>query len=110
MNWSMDWAWWKKDPKAVERSNRLLTFFQSEGLRTYGNQYRLDGTKLAGGQPIGLMACNATAALAADAPYAIDFVKAFWECKPPIGRFRYYDSMLMMMALLHCSGEFKVYL
>ncbi len=110
MNWSMDWNWWKKDPKAVERSNRILNFFLSEGIDTYGNQYALDGTKLAGGRPVGLVACNATAALAANIPEAAGFVKALWECKPPTGTYRYYDSMLMMMALLHCSGEFKAYL
>ncbi len=110
MNWSVDWAWWKKDPKAVERSNRLLHFFQSEGIGRYGNQYKLDGTKLADGQPVGLIACNATAALASHTPISLKFVKALWLCEPPTGRYRYYDSMLMMMALLHCSGEFKVYL
>ncbi len=108
MNWSMDWAWWGKDKRAIDRSNRLLTFFRNEGLSTYGNQYTLDGKKLGDGRPVGLVACNATAALAADSPYAIEFVKAFWECEPPTGRYRYYDAMLMMMALLHCSGEFKV--
>lgn len=110
MNWSVDWLWWQKDSKAVERSNRLLDFFYKEGINTYGHQYALDGTKLANGQPLGLVACNATAALAANSPHAKEFVKVLWEREPPTGLFRYYDSMLMMMALLHCSGDFQVYL
>jgi oligosaccharide reducing-end xylanase len=62
------------------------------------------------GQPTGLIAANATAALASTSPEALDFVKAFWLCEIPRGRQRYFDGMLMMMAMLHCSGEFKVYL
>jgi oligosaccharide reducing-end xylanase len=110
MNWSVDWAWWKKDRYAVSRSNRLLHFFISEGFDTYGHQYTLGGLKLDTGRPIGLVACNATAALAADTPYASQFIKALWNSSVPSGRYRYYDAMLMMMALLHCSGEFQVYL
>ena len=110
MNWSVDWSWWKKDKRSVIRSNRLLDFFASEGLDTYGLQYTLDGKKLKDGQPVGLIACNAVAALAADTKVAPEFVKAFWQCETPTGRYRYYDGMLMMMALLHCSGEFKMYL
>ena len=110
MNWSVDWSWWKKDKRAVIRSNRLLDFFASEGLGTYGLQYSLDGKKLKDGQPVGLKACNAVAALAADTKMAPEFVKAFWQCEIPTGRYRYYDGMLMMMSLLHCSGEFKMYL
>lgn len=110
MNWSVDWLWWKKDEKAVGRSNRLLQFFSGEGLADYGNQYTLDGKKLESGQPAGLIACNATAALAANTANTTDFVKALWYLQVPTGRYRYYDAMLMMMALLHCSGQFKVYL
>ncbi len=110
MNWSVDWLWWRKDEKAVSRSNRLLQFFSGEGLTDYGNQYTLDGKKLDPGQPAGLVACNATAALAANTSVATGFVKALWYLQVPTGRYRYYDAMLMMMALLHCSGQFKVYL
>jgi oligosaccharide reducing-end xylanase len=110
MNWSVDWAWWQKDSRAVERSNRILGFFAKQGMKTYGNYYTLEGKKLGEGQPTGLIAANATAALASTSPEALDFVKAFWLCEIPRGRQRYFDGMLMMMAMLHCSGEFKVYL
>jgi len=110
MNWSVDWSWWKKDAAAIERSNRILVFFKKQGMVNYGNQYSLEGKMLAGGQPVGLLACNATVALAADQGIATDFIHAFWKCNIPTGRYRYYDSMLMMMGLLHCSGNFKVYL
>jgi oligosaccharide reducing-end xylanase len=79
-------------------------------MSSYGNQYTLDGKKLQSGQPTGLIACNATAALADTSTNALKFVRTLWDRDVPTGRYRYYDSMLMMMALLHCSGEFKVYL
>ncbi len=36
-------------------------------------------------------------------------VKALWETPVPTGRYRYYDGMLQMMALLHCSGKFRAW-
>ncbi|HWI94197.1 MAG TPA: glycosyl hydrolase family 8 [Flavisolibacter sp.] len=110
MNWGVDWSWWHRDERAIQRSKRLLKFFESEGMSSYGNQYTLDGKKLQSGQPTGLIACNATAALADTSTNALKFVRTLWDRDVPTGRYRYYDSMLMMMALLHCSGEFKVYL
>jgi oligosaccharide reducing-end xylanase len=56
-----------------------------------------------------LVAMNATASLAADHPRRLDFVRALWEQPIPTGRYRYYDGMLYMLALLHCSGEFRAY-
>lgn len=110
MNWSMDWSWWRKDARQVELSNRLQAFFEQEGLDAYQSLYTLDGHKLGGGQTTGLVAMNATAGLAADHPRRIAFVKALWERPVPTGRYRYYDGMLYLMALLHCSGRYKAWL
>lgn len=109
MNWSVDWSWWAKDPRQVQLSNRLQAFFESEGLDRYESLYTLAGEKLGGGQTTGLVAMNATASLAADHPRRLDFVRALWEQPIPTGRYRYYDGMLYMLALLHCSGEFRAY-
>lgn len=110
MNWSMDWAWWAADTRQVELSNRLQTFFESEGLDSYESLYTLDGKKLGGGQTTGLVAMNATAGLAADHPRKLKFVQRLWNLPIPTGRYRYYDGMLYMMALLHCGGEFKMWM
>ncbi len=110
MNWSMDWSWWAKDSRAVELSNRLQAFFEAEGLDNYRSLYTLDGKKLGGDQTTGLVAMNATAGLAADHLRRYEFVKALWERPIPTGRFRYYDGMLYLMALLHCSGEYKAWM
>jgi oligosaccharide reducing-end xylanase len=110
MNWSVDWAWWQKDPRAQELSNRIQTFFASEGLNTYGNIYSLDGKKVGNSHAAGLVSTNAVVSLAATHPVAKEFVEALWQLPVPhtIGD-RYYGGLLYLMSLLHCSGEFKIY-
>jgi oligosaccharide reducing-end xylanase len=76
----------------------------------YQSLYTLDGKPLGGGQTTGLVATNAVASLAADHPRRLAFVRALWEHPVPSGQQRYYDGMLYMMALLHCSGEFRAWL
>lgn len=110
MNWAMDWNWWRADPRQVELSRRIQTFFLAEGLDDYQSLYTLDGKKLGGGQTTGLVAANAVASLASDHPERLAFVEALWNQPIPSGRYRYYDGMLYLMGLLHCSGDFKVWL
>ena len=52
---------------------------------------------------------NAVAGLAATTDKTPEFVKELWDASPPIGRWRYYDGMLYMLALLHVSGNFRIY-
>ena len=51
----------------------------------------------------------AVAALAADPEIGKPFVQALWDATIPSGKWRYYDGMLYMLALLHVSGNFRVY-
>jgi len=110
MNWSMDWSWWRVDPREIARSNRLQAFFESQGMDQYQSLYSLDGKSLGGGQTTAIVAMNATGGLAADNPRRLKFIRALWDRSTPSGQYRYYDGMLYMMALLHCSGEFKIWL
>lgn len=110
MNWSMDWSWWRADPRQVELSNRIQAFFHAQGMEDYVSLYTLDGTPLGGGQTTGLVSMNAVASLAADHPRRLEFVRALWEQPVPEGHHRYYDGMLYMMALLHCSGRYRAWL
>ncbi|HJZ42015.1 MAG TPA: glycosyl hydrolase family 8 [Bacteroidales bacterium] len=109
-NWSVDWSWWQKDPREQELSNRILAFFASQGMNTYGAQYTLDGKVLHGRHPAGLVAVNAVASLAATHPLAKDFAEALWDAPIPsaFGE-RYYDGLLYMMGLLHCSASFRIW-
>jgi len=108
-NVAVDYAWFGNDPWQVEQSNRVLDFLASEGMDSYANQYALDGKPLSGDHSTGLVAMAATAALAADPEKGKPFVQALWDTKIPTGRWRYYDGLLYTLALLHVSGNFRIY-
>jgi len=109
MNWSVDWAWWAKDARERQLSDRLQAFFAKQGMASYGSLFTLDGRPLNAGHSTGLVAMNAVASLAATNPRAKDFVKALWETPIPSGHGRYYDGMLYLLAMLHTSGEFRAW-
>jgi oligosaccharide reducing-end xylanase len=109
MNVAVDWLWFAKDPWEVEQSNRLLEFFQSRGIGTYGNQYSLDGRELGKDHSPGLVAMNAVACLAATRDVRREFVMALWDTPVPKGLYRYYDGMLYMLGMLQVSGRFRIY-
>jgi oligosaccharide reducing-end xylanase len=109
-NWSVDWSWWGKDVRERELSDRLQAFFESKGMETYGCQFTLDGKQLDDRHAQGLVAVNAVASLAATNPRSKKFVEALWNTPTPDGLERYYEGLLYLMALLHCSGEFRVWM
>jgi oligosaccharide reducing-end xylanase len=109
-NWSVDWSWWGKDPRARDLSDRLQAFFESQGMDTYADQFALDGAPLSSIHSTGLVATNAVASLAAaDAARAKKFVEALWNAEIPSGRQRYYSGTLYLLSLLHCSGQFRIW-
>jgi endo-1,4-beta-D-glucanase Y len=108
-NWSVDWSWWAADPQSQQLSDRIQAFFASEGMEDYVGQYSLDGRRLDSGRAPGLIASNAVASLAATHPRRTAFVAALWALEPPEGRGRYYHGLLQFMALLHATGNFRVY-
>jgi len=109
MNWSVDWAWWAADAREERLSDRLQAFFESRGLSSYGNEFTLDGRQLASVHSTGLVAMNAVASLATTHARSRRFVKALWDAPIPSGQWRYYDGMLYLMGLLHCSGQFRIW-
>ena len=109
MNWSVDWAWWAKDPRECDLSDRLQAFFASKGMETYGGLYTLAGEPLNATHAPGLVATNAVASLAATNPRAREFVKALWNTPVPAGPQRYYDGTLYLLSMLQASGLFRVW-
>jgi oligosaccharide reducing-end xylanase len=108
-NWSVDWSWWAKEPRERELSDKLQAFFESQGMEAYGCQFTLDGQPLDARHAQGLVAVNAVASLAATNPRTKKFVEALWNTPTPDGIERYYEGLLYLMALLHCSGEFQIW-
>ncbi len=108
-NWSVDWSWWAKDPRERALSDKLQAFFESKGMDDYGCQFTLDGKQFDDRHAQGLVAVNAVASLAATNPRSKQFVEALWNTPTPAGLERYYEGLLYIMTLLHCSGEFQIW-
>ena len=109
-NVAVDYAWFGADPWEAARSNRVLAFIASQGMEAYPNQYTLEGESLSSDHSTGLVAMAAVAAMAADPGISKPFVQALWDAPVPSGQWRYYDGMLYMLALLHVSGNFRIYM
>ncbi|HUI29382.1 MAG TPA: glycosyl hydrolase family 8 [Candidatus Acidoferrales bacterium] len=109
MNVAVDYEWFMADDWESTECNRLLAFFRSEGINSYGNQYALEGKRLGNDHSTGLVAMNAVAALASTSDDRKAFVEALWNARVPAGLYRYYDGMLYMLAMLQVSGNFKIY-
>ena len=109
-NIACDYAWWGKDSWATTHADRIQGFFDEQGVEEYGNQWSIDGRELDGDHSPGLVAMNAVASLAASKQVTWKFLENFWNISPTTGKYRYYDGCLYMMGLLHCSGNFRVYL
>jgi oligosaccharide reducing-end xylanase len=113
----VDHAWFAADPSTgsgqvpwqVEQYNRVLKFLASQGVDSYPNQFTLDGKSLSSDHSTGLVAMATVAALAADPEIGKPFVEQLWEIQIPSGKWRYYDGMLYLLAMLHASGNFKIY-
>lgn len=116
-NWSIDWLWWRKAPIEQQLSDRIQSFFSAQGINDYGPVYTLDGKPLGStphltheDHPAGLVGTNAVASLAStDRARAKQFVEALWNTPVPSGQSRYYDGMLYLLSLMHCSGEFRIW-
>ncbi len=109
-NIACDYAWWGKDSWATTHADRIQGFFAEKGVEDYGNQWSLDGKELDKDHSPGLVAMNSVASLAASKQVAWQFLEDFWNISPTTGKYRYFDGCLYMMGLLHCSGNFRVYL
>lgn len=109
-NIAVDYAWWHKDSWQVTQNNNIQNFFSSKGT-SYQNQWSLDGNPQSSTyNSTGQISMNAVTALASNGANTNQFADALWNLNPPTGQYRYYDGMLYQMALLHLSGNFKIYL
>ena len=108
-NWSVDYSWWHKDARETVLSGRLQKFLNGLGIDTFANRYTLDGKPLTTIHSPGMAATAAVGSLAAeDGPVAKAFVDALWKMPVPSGELRYYDGLLYLMSMMHCSGNFRI--
>jgi oligosaccharide reducing-end xylanase len=46
---------------------------------------------------------------AAPGPISKAFLEELWNTPVASGEQRYYDGLLYMMSMMHCSGNFRIY-
>ncbi|MDR6721771.1 oligosaccharide reducing-end xylanase [Paenibacillus amylolyticus] len=109
-NVALDWEWFRKDQWQVEQSNRIQSFFSDIDVSDY-RRYTIEGEAFdePSLHPIGLLATNAMASLAADGPHTESFVHQFWNTPMRQGERRYYDNCLYFFSLLALSGRYRIY-
>jgi oligosaccharide reducing-end xylanase len=125
MNIALDYEWSCADGEWQRQyGERIQNFFYSQGVNTFVDQYRVDGTLpeeneilQAGGfrklrHSVGLVATTAAASVMCSHDKSKEFVDAFWkaENKPfEDGYFdAYYDGLLRLFAYMHLSGNYRV--
>jgi len=109
MNIAIDYLWFSKDEWEVKQSNILLNFFFSNGIKTYGRIFTLDGKCLSGEHSVGLVSANAVAAIASTNKNRKEFVEQLWDAEIPSGHYRYYDGVLYMLGLLEVTDNYRIY-
>jgi oligosaccharide reducing-end xylanase len=108
-NWSVDYSWWHKDPHETALSNRIQKFLDGQGIDKFADRYTLDGKPLSTQHSTGMLATTAVGSLAATSgAISKAFVEELWNTPVPSGEHRYYDGMLYLMSMLHCSGNFRI--
>jgi oligosaccharide reducing-end xylanase len=109
-NWSVDSAWFGKSAEEPVLSERYQGFLAGQGMATFADQYTLEGKPMSEQHSAGMVAAAAAGGLALGEDRNADaFVEALWGLAVPRGEGRYYDGMLYLMSLLHCSGRFRIW-
>lgn len=109
-NIALDWEWFHTDPWQITQSNRIQHFFRPIDVTDY-RRYAIDGKAFdePALHPIGLLATNAMASMAADGSNAEHFVRLLWDTPLRTGVRRYYDNCLYFFSLLGLSGNYRIY-
>ncbi|WP_276354984.1 glycosyl hydrolase family 8 [Cohnella caldifontis] len=109
-NVGLDWAWFAADEWQRGEADRIQAFFADKRPEDY-RRYTVAGEPFEEKSlhPVGLLATNAMASLAAEGPHARASVELFWHTPPRIGDRRYYDNCLYFFALLALSGNYRIW-
>lgn len=126
MNIAMDYSWACADME-WQRSygEKIQNFFYSQGIDTFVDQYRTDGTLPseeeilpAGGwtkalrHSVGLVSTLAAASLMCEHEISREFIDALWNSQNvpyEDGYFdAYYDGLLRLFAFMHLSGKYQI--
>ena len=125
MNMTLDYEWSGADADWQQQyGEKIQDFFYSQGINTFVDQYRVDGSLpaddeilQAGGfrklrHSIGLVSTLAAASILCNHEKKKEFVDALWNARHvPFddGYFdAYYDGLLRLFAFMHLSGQYQI--
>jgi oligosaccharide reducing-end xylanase len=110
-NIALDYEWFRGDPWEREEAARIQAFFAEIGPDAADRKYTIAGEPLAEAtlHPVGLLAMNAMASLAAPGPHVESLVRTFWNTPVRTGKRRYYDNCLYFFSLLGLSGNYRIW-
>ncbi|WP_027091920.1 glycosyl hydrolase family 8 [Cohnella thermotolerans] len=109
-NIGLDYEWFRADEWQPGAANRIQAFFADKPADDY-RRYTIEGEPLEEKSlhPVGLLATNAMASLAADGPNAMACVQLLWDTPVRTGERRYYDNCLYLFAILALSGNYRIW-
>jgi len=110
-NVGLDYEWYRADDWQVGEANRIQAFFADKHPDDY-RRYTIAGEPFEEKSlhPVGLIATNAMASLAANGPHGRQNVELFWNTPVRTGDRRYYDNCLYLFAMLALSGKFRIWM
>jgi oligosaccharide reducing-end xylanase len=114
LNIMMDWRFNKADAwQQTTFAPKHAAFMKSKHVPQYPEKMYLDGRIFNNAEhpepckglvaPLGMLAFAAP-----DNKDAQFFLQTLWDMEIPSGQYRYYDGLLYMMSLIHCSGRFTL--
>ena len=108
INMALDRLWFPRDPWESEEADKLLDFFWSKGLMSYGTSYTLEGEQISPPHDPALVAANGVIATISMSNNRNAFVTEVWNLQTPIAAGRYFSGILQLTALLILSGKYIV--
>lgn len=110
-NVGLDYEWFRGDEWEIEEANKIQAFFAEKSAEDF-RRYTVEGDPFEEKalHPVGLLATNAMASLAADGPHRGTSVERFWNTPVRKGVRRYYDNCLYFFSLLALSGNYKIWI
>ncbi|MFA9380201.1 MAG: glycosyl hydrolase family 8 [Acetanaerobacterium sp.] len=123
-NIGLDYEWFGADDWEPECADNIQRFFGETVKGREDMVYNIDGTPvtdpsglIAGADgiprvlhPVGLLATNAQASLAAKGAYRFWFAQHLWNTPMRTGARRYYDNCLYLFAMLALSGNYRIWM
>ena len=109
-NIGLDYEWFSASAWEREAAGRIQAFFADKEASDF-RRYAISGEALEQKalHPVGLVATNAMASLAAEGESARVAVKRLWDTPLRRGERRYYDNCLYFFAMLALSGNYRIW-